>query len=900
MKKRLFLIDASGYIFRAYYAIRPLSNSKGLPTNALYGFTTMLLKLLEDQKPDLVGVVFDVARKTFRNDLYPAYKANRSEPPADLVPQFPYFRKIVKALSLPVLELANYEADDVIGTIACQMEKKEIETIVVSGDKDLMQLVDDSIYIYDPMKDKWIREPEVVERFGVPPNQVIDILGLAGDTSDNIPGVPGVGEKTAMKLVQEYGPIESIIENAAKIPGKLGEKIREHAAQAILCKKLATVMKEVPITYDLETFHRNKPHADELKTLFEELEFKKLLVDLTEPSSSTSTPASPAPKLSANEYCLVQTEEKLDFVVSRLSTLQKFSFDTETTSIDALQAKLVGISLGLGNGESYYLPIGHTASLFSNHEPQLSLAMVREKLKPVFENKNIAKVAQNAKYDLHVLNHHGIQVYGVSEDTLIASYLIDPDSRHNLDILAQHYLNHQTIKYEDVTGTGKKQISFAEVALDKARDYSCEDADVTLRLHDILSPLLAAHDLEKVYRNIEIPLIEVLQKMEGHGVLLDVAFLKRTSDDYGVRLQQVEEEVYEKAGKRFNLGSPKQLAQILFEDLKLPVVRKTKTGYSTDVDVLTELAKVHEVPRLLMTHRSLSKLKSTYLDALISLVHPETGRVHTTFNQTIAASGRLSSSDPNLQNIPIRSEEGKKIREAFIAAEGCVLMSADYSQIELRLLAHFSKDPVLVKAFEDDLDIHRATASRIFNVPESDVTSNMRSVGKTVNFAVLYGQGAYSLSQQLEVSVSEAEKYIRNYFEEYASVSQLKETILAEAVQKKETRTLFGRLRKCPEINSSNKNVRAMTERTAFNTVFQGSAADLIKKAMIDIHHEISEKFPSAKMLLQVHDELVFEVEDKDVVPFKSCIKALMENVEKLAVPLRVDVGVGKNWAEAH
>lgn len=885
-KKKLYLIDASGYIFRAYYAIRPLSNSKGLPTNALFGFTAMLLKLLRDEKPDLVGVVFDVARKTFRNEKFAAYKANRAEPPPDLVPQFPYFRKIVKALNLPVLELPNYEADDVIGTIAKKMEAKKISTVIVTGDKDLMQLVDDGICIYDSMKDKWIRTEEVKERFGVEPALVTDVLGLSGDTSDNIPGIPGVGEKTAIKLIQEYGSLEGALASAKSIKGKFGEKLQEFADQARLCKELATIETEVPIPYDLKDFQLGDPNHQVIKTLFEELEFRKFLSELA-----------PQKTLSSKDYHLVLSEEELKKTAARLETCKGFAFDTETTSLDTMKANLVGLSLSCQTGEAYYIPVGH---LYLGAPAQLSWELIGRYLKPVLENPKIPKYAQNAKYDYEILKRHGITVAGLAVDTLIAAYLLNPETVHNLDQLAHTYLEHKTTTYEEVTGTGKKQINFSEVAVETARDYSGEDADVTFRLTEILVPQLQEQDLMPLFHEIEMPLVEVLAKMEVTGVKVDTGQLKKTSAEYAILLKEIEQKAYEVAGCQFNLSSPKQLADVLFGKMKLPPVRKTKTGYSTDVEVLTELAKIHEVPKILLQHRSLSKLKSTYLDALVGLVNAETGRIHTSFNQTIAATGRLSSSDPNLQNIPIRSEEGRRIREAFIAERGNILLSADYSQIELRILAHLSRDKTLLEAFAADKDIHRATAAKIFDVAESQVTGAMRSAGKTVNFAVLYGQGAFSLSQQLEVDIQEAEKYIQNYFAQHAGVKALKDKILEQAKHKKQVRTLFGRLRHFPDIESSNKNVRSMAERVAFNTVFQGTAADLIKKAMIHIHQKIEERFPEARMIIQVHDELVFEVPEKTIRPFSSLVKEEMEGVANLAVPLKVDVGVGKNWAEAH
>lgn len=884
--RRLYLIDASGYIFRAYYAIRPLATSGGLPTNALFGFTSMLLKLLREEKPDLVGVVFDVARKTFRNEKYAAYKANRIEPPADLVPQFPYFRKIVKALNLPVLEVPNYEADDVIGTIAKKMEAKEISTVIVTGDKDLMQLVDDGICIYDSMKDKWVRAEEVKERFGVAPGFVADVLGLSGDSSDNIPGVPGIGEKTAIKLLQEYGSLDVVLASASSIKGKLGEKLTQFADQARLSRELATIETHVPIEYDLNDFHLSTPDYEALKTLFEELEFRKFLSD-----------AAPQKALSSSGYQLVLEEKDLEKLAAELRSSKGFAFDTETTGLDVMTAALVGLSLSCRVGESCYIPVGH---YYLGVPSQPSWEMVKKYLKPVMEDPLIPKYAQNAKYDYEILKRHGVEVEGIEVDTLIASYLLNPDAAHNLDQLAQTYLQHKTTTYKEVTGTGKKQINFSEVAVEVARDYSCEDADVTYRLVDILMAELKAEALLPVFHEIEMPLIKVLATMEMNGVKVDRQQLQGASREYEKILKSLEQEVHGLAGTEFNLSSPKQLAEILFEKLKLSPVRKTKTGFSTDVDVLTELAKVHDLPKLILRHRSLSKLKSTYLDALVSMINRETGRVHTSFNQTIAATGRLSSSEPNLQNIPIRSEEGKKIREAFIAEEGCVLLSADYSQIELRILAHLSQDKILIQAFAEDRDIHRATAARIFGVSETEVTGSMRSVAKTVNFAVLYGQGAFSLSQQLNIEPGEAERYIRNYFAEHEGVRELREKILAQVRKEKIVKTLFGRLRRFPDIDNPKGNIRAMVERTAFNTVFQGTAADLIKKAMIRIHDRIQREFPEARMILQVHDELVFEVPEKILKPFQQMVKEEMEGAAKLAVPLKVDMGAGKNWAKAH
>ncbi|MBI4374147.1 MAG: DNA polymerase I [Deltaproteobacteria bacterium] len=881
---RLYLIDASGYIFRAYYAIRPLSTSKGLPTNALYGFTSMLLKLIREEKPDHIACVFDVARKTWRNDKFPDYKANRAEAPADLIPQFPYFRKIARALNLPVLELENYEADDVIGTIAKKMKDRSLETVIVTSDKDMMQLVNEKVSILDGMKGRRIGAPEVLERFGVDSERVPDVLALAGDSSDNIPGVPGVGEKTAIKLLREYGTLENLLKQSGKIPGKLGEKLRQSEKEAILFKELATIVTDAPIHFDFRNFELKEPDAPALKGLFTELEFHKFLSELA-----------PEKTLSTKSYHLVIVESEIEKLARALKNSGGFALDTETSELDPMKASLVGLSFSHKRGEAYYIPVGHTQATH-----QLEWERVKRILKPILEDPRIPKYAQNAKYDYEILRQHGVLLQGLKIDTMLAAYLLTPDGNHNLELLSQTYLGHKITTFKEVVGTGKKQKSFAETDLSTACEYSCEDSDVCFRLVEILLPKLKEEKLEAIFYGIEMPLLEVIAGMEMHGVRVDVDFLKKISKDYEKRMKGLEEEIRKKAGTNFNLNSTKQLQEVLFQKLGLPVVRKTKTGYSTDVDVLEELARHHEVPRLLLAYRGMSKLKSTYLDALPELVNPETGRIHASFNQAVAATGRLSSSDPNLQNIPIRTEEGRRIREAFIAEKGSEILSADYSQIELRILAHLSGEPLLLKAFKQDEDVHRKTAAEIFGVSEKEVTDGMRNVGKTVNFAVLYGQGAYGLSQQLGIELAAAHNYIDNYFTRYQAVAVFKEKALAEARQERQVRTLFGRLRHCPEIDSPNQNTRGMAERTAFNTIFQGTAADIIKKAMIGVQRVIEREFPRVKMILQVHDELVFEVPKGETGEFSKRVRREMEHAADLSVPLRVDVGVGPNWAEAH
>lgn len=892
MTETLYLVDASGYIFRAYYAIRPLTNSKGLPTNALYGFTSMLLKLIQEKKPDHIACVFDVARKTFRNEKYPAYKANRDETPEDLVPQFPYFRKIVQALNIPVLELPNYEADDVIGTVAKNMSRKKLKTVIVTGDKDLMQLVTDKVELFDSMKEKEIRAEQVLEKFGVKPEQVADVLGLAGDASDNIPGLPGIGEKTAIKLIQQFGSIENIYKKLGPGDGltdKLREKLKIHEKEAYLYRELATIVTDAPLEYDFKDFALGAPDPEKMKTLFEELEFKRFLLEMG------SSPTPPQKTLPKKDYHLILQRDDWEKLLGQLRDSGGFAIDLETTSVNPMEASIVGLSFSTKPGEGSYVPVGHTKASM-----QLLKEKVLDDLKPILLDPSIPKFGQNLKYDLTILRRYGMEVAGTLCDTMLASYLLKPEGQHNMQLLAQEYLGHQVTTYKDVVGTGQKEINFSEVDLSTACEYSCEDADVTYRLHQLLVPKLKQEGLDTLFLEMEMPLLKVLMTMEMNGVLIDPQALQAISKEYEGKMATLEERIHGLAGGPFNINSPKQLQAILFDKLQLSPLRKTKTGFSTDVDVLEKLAKKHELPLHLLQYRTLSKLKSTYIDALPALIDKKTGRIHTSFNQTIAATGRLTSTEPNLQNIPARTEEGRRIREAFIPAPGCQLLSADYSQIELRLLAHISEDQALIQAFHDDADIHSATAAMIFNVIPGLVTDDQRSIGKTVNFGVVYGQSAYSLSQQLGIPMGEAASYIDNYYKQYKGVALCKEKILAEARHSKRIKTLFGRIRNFPEIDSRNQNLRQYAERTAFNTVFQGTAADIIKRAMITIQDQLVKGNFKTKMILQVHDELVFEVPDSELDRLKEMVVKEMSGAAELKVPLKVDVGVGKNWAEAH
>jgi len=883
-KSPLYIIDGSSYIFRAYYAIRHLSNSKGIPTNATYGFTQMLLKLLKDEDPKYVVMVFDSKEPTFRKKEYPAYKANREAPPEDLVPQFDYIKQVVQALNISMLEAPGYEADDIIATIVRRLMPEDSTATIVTGDKDLMQLVDSKVQLLDTMKDKRTDIKGVQEKFGVTPEQVVDVLALAGDSSDNIPGVPGIGPKTASQLIQDYDSLEGVYQNLERTKGKKRENLEKFRDQAFLSKYLATLCDEVPLKQNFQDFERRSPKDEELRELFEKLEFNRLLENM----------GGGGEKLSKAAYQLIVSKADLDKFLKKISKTSLFAFDTETTSLNTLQAKLVGLSFALGVGEAYYLPIGHETG-----ENQLDTKEVLAKLKPLFEDSKIQKIAQNFKYDAGVLKNYQIEVKGLACDTMLASYLLDPSSSHKLDNLSLKFLGHKMISYSEVTQK-KSGGEFALVPLEKARDYSCEDSDVTYQIAQIFNQKLKDEKLDGLLVELEQPLSEVLLKMERWGVKIDVSFLKELQEDFGRRIQEKEKKIYELAGQEFNIQSPKQLSVILFEKLNLPVIKKIKTGYSTNVEVLTALSKSHALPQEILDFRSLAKLKSTYVDALLSICNPKTHRVHTSFNQTIAETGRLSSSNPNLQNIPIRSEDGAKIRKAFIAEEGYLLISADYSQIELRVLAHLSEDSVLIKAFKEGEDIHRLSAASIFQVSEDMVTPAMRSAGKTLNFAVIYGQTPFGLSNQLGVSQREAKNYIDHYFKKYQGVKKYRDKVLEKTRKEKMVRTLFGRRRFVPDINSKNMGSRNFAERIAFNTVIQGTAADLIKKAMVCLDRQLTKRKLVSRMLLQVHDELVLEVKVEEKTEVKGLVREAMEGVVDFKIPLRVEMGEGKNWGEAH
>jgi DNA polymerase I len=886
----IFLVDGSSYIYRAYHAIRGLSTSQGLPTNAIFGFTRMLIKLLEDRKPEYLIMLFDSKGPTFRHQIYEEYKAHRPSMPEELCIQIPYIKDITSGLNIPSLELEGYEADDLIGTLSVKAEKAGFSVVMVTGDKDFMQLVTKNIQIWDPMKDKTITIDTIRKSFDLEPEQIIDVMSLSGDVSDNVPGVPGIGPKTALSLIQFYGNLDRLYQNVDNITKKKQkENLIKFKDQAFLSRQLIKIDKHAPVEFIPESFRLGTADNAKLSKLFKMLEFRQLQQDYPVIAD-----------LGSKNYKCIQDLKSLKNLVTLLEKSDRFSIDTETTSQNPMKAGLVGLSFSVCPGEAFYIPCGHTGE---DASLQLKKELVLEQLRPVLENPEIKKIGQNIKYDCLVLNRNGIFIQGISFDTMVASYLINPSKRaHSLDQIALDFLDHKTISYEDVTGKGKNAISFDQVPLDKAFLYACEDADLTLMAADILKPRLEEIGVSELFEKVELPLVSVLMRMEKKGVFVDIPRLQELSKSFELQLQQLEQEIYSLAGEKFNVNSSQQLCQILFEKLNLPVQKKTKkrTGYSTDVNVLTLLSGIHELPAHILRHRTLTKLKTTYADSLIDLVHPETGRIHTSYNQTVTSTGRLSSSDPNLQNIPIRTEEGREIRSAFIPQEGSLLMAADYSQIELRILAHYSNDEILIDAFCKDEDIHARTASEIFNIFPEMMDSELRRQAKVINFGIIYGMGPFRLSNELGISQKMARTYINNYFCRYKGVKKFIDQTIENAGTTSRTSTLLGRIRLLPEINSPNKIIRQAAERTAINTPIQGTAADLIKMAMINVDKALREKNLCTSMLLTVHDELVFEVPHEEIHEATQIVRDSMENVWELKVPLKVNIQCGKNWAEAH
>jgi DNA polymerase-1 len=920
-RPRLYLIDGYALIYRAFFAMisRPLISSRGENTSAAWGVTKFLLKVIEQHEPDYLGMVFD-AGSSDRHVLYPEYKATREKMPTELEASIPRVRQIVEAFHVPVLELQGYEADDVIGTLARKAADEGLEAVIVSGDKDFYQLIGPHVCLLNPgrggpqaVEEEWVDTRNAHERLGVAPEHVVDYLGLIGDTSDNVPGVRGIGPKTAIQLIEKYGSIEEILAHAGDITAKRArEALETHRDEALLSKRLVTIRTDLDVALDREALRRTEPDRARLKELFIDLDFHSLVRDYAAPAAEEK----PAME---TRYQLVQSADGARALAERMKARGRFALDTETTSTDAVRADLIGISVALEPGEAYYLPFAHClpgaagqGDLLGEEadappspaEPPLCLPpLLSDEMAPLveaIESPGCEKVGQNLKYDLLVFRRAGVKLDGIGFDTMIASYLLDPGRReHGMDALALQFLDHRTITYEEVAGKGKAQIPFAEVPLERARDYAAEDADITLRLAELFGPELEKLHLDDLFRRIEMPLVEVLAEMEWNGIRVDETVFHDLHRRLLSQLETVRTQIHEEAGGEFNINSNPQLREILFDRLKLPVLKRTKTGPSTDVEVLQALAaQGHRLPELLMEYRQLDKLLSTYVDALPRMVNPETGRIHTSYNQTIAATGRLSSTDPNLQNIPIRTELGAEIRRGFIPAEGHVFFSADYSQIELRILAHYSEDPAFVEAFRSGEDIHRQTAALIFGVPREAVTREMRDRAKTVNFAVIYGIGAFSLANRLGISNAEGKQFIDAYFERFPGVRAYLDRQIELAREQGYVETLTGRRRYIPEITSRNFNVRAFGERAATNAPIQGSSADIIKIAMIDIHRELKGGRHRAKMLLQVHDELLFEVPHEELDDLREMVRTRMEGAADLKVPLLVETGVGQNWLE--
>jgi len=888
-RETIYLVDVSGYIFRAYHAVRHLTNSKGVPTNAVFGFTQMLLKLIKDYQPKYVGMVFDISRKSFRTELYPQYKAHRPPPPEDLVPQFALIRDVVRAFDTPVIELENYEADDLIGTLARRFEREGHDVRVITSDKDLMQIVSDRVRLIDTWKNRIIGISEVEERFGVGPERVVDVLGLAGDASDNVPGVPGIGEKTAIQLVREFGSIEGLLSRLDEVAGeKRRANLRDNAEQARLSRRLVTLDFDAPIDIRLEDIAWNGPKAELITPLFKELEFNRLLagVDLG---------YKVAPKLDRDSYTLVDSEEKFTALLERLSLIKSVTFDTETNTLNPLaESPLVGLAFSPQKGESYYVPVAHVGE----GVVQLDKAYVLERLKPLFADPQRTWIAQNAKFDMHVLESEGVVIGGRVDDTMLMHYLLYPGMRgHGLDSMAMDLLGHQMISYGEVTGGGK--IDFSKVDTKLACRYSAEDADATQRLFEVFSPDLDAKNLRDFYEKVERPLLPILVGMERNGVKVDRAVLEELTRLFDELIKQKEQEAFEIAGEEFNLASPRQLGVVLFEKMGLPKGRKTSQGYSTDSSVLEKLTPFSPLPEVVLDYRQAAKLKSTYTDALVKLIDPRSGRIHTSFNQTVTITGRLSSSEPNLQNIPIRSEAGRMIRRAFVPEDGNLFVGADYSQVELRILAHLSKDPILIDAFRRGEDIHARTAREVFGGLAA-ITPEMRQYAKTINFGIVYGQTAFGLAQQLNISQGEARRFIDNYFARYSQLKRYMDSEIENARDSRTVRTIFGRSIPLEGIDEGPQAQRRHQERVAVNAPIQGSSADITKLAMIAVDAEIKRSGSRAKMILQVHDELLFEVPAEEAEELRVMVKEKMENVAHLDVPLVVDAHVGANWDEAH
>ncbi|RNI32428.1 DNA polymerase I [Rufibacter immobilis] len=950
--KRLFLLDAMALIYRAHFAFskNPRINSKGMNTGAALGFTNTLVDLLNREKPTHIGVCYDAPSKTFRHDSFVEYKANRQAMPEDIAIAIPYVKKIVEAFGIPGMMLDGYEADDIIGTLSCKAEKAGYDVFMMTPDKDYYQLVTDHVFVYKPAflgnAIEVIDKPKVLERWEISNvKQVIDILGLQGDAVDNIPGIPGIGEKTAKTLIQRFGSVENLIANAHELKGKQKENVVNFAEQGLMSKELATIHLDVPIDFDEEGLRYDGPDTEKLAALFDELEFRQLAtrvlgtaspavpkpvshkptvgkgVKSNTPMGQTSLFDAPAeatapeageatetqtdefaPRIrktidtTLHEYHLLTTPEQRQQLLKYLKLQKEVSFDTETTSIDAITARLVGISFSYLPGEAYYIPV-------PPHDEEVALEIVQE-FKEVLESPSIVKIGQNIKYDLVVLQRYGIDVQGPLYDTMLAHYLLEPDMRHNMDLLAETYLNYTPISIETLLGKGKNQLTMDKLPALQIYEYACEDADITLQLKNYFDPLLEKQGLKRLFNDVENPLLAVLGHMERAGVSIDAEALAESSISLETSIKEIEQKIFEHAGMEFNIGSPKQLGEVLFDRMGLggSKIKKTKTGqYATGEEILSKLAFEHEIVQLILDHRQLTKLKSTYVDALPQLVCQEDNRLHTSYNQAVAATGRLSSTNPNLQNIPIRTEKGREIRKAFVPRdENHVLLSADYSQIELRIMAHFSNDATMKEAFQNGLDIHASTAAKVFRVPVEEVTSDMRRKAKTINFGIIYGISAFGLAERLAIPRREAAEIIEAYFLEFPAVKEYMDSAINQARDQEYVETLLGRRRYLRDINSRNQNIRGYAERNAINAPIQGTAADIIKIAMINIDQWLREQNLASRMILQVHDELVFDVLKEELPVVQPKIEELMKNAFPLSVPMEVGMGTGENWLQAH
>ncbi len=912
-----YLIDGSGYIFRAYYALPPLSRkSDGLPTGAVSGFCSMLFKLLEDarsdesiNRPTHFAVIFDSARKNFRNEIYSEYKANRSEAPDDLVPQFEYIRKSVKAFNLPSIELLNYEADDLIATYAKLITEAGANVTIISSDKDLMQLVSKKVRLFDPMKSKIIGEKEVIEKFGVKPTQVIDVQSLAGDSSDNIPGVPGIGIKTAAELINKYKDLETLLKKASEIKqNKRRETLIENKDKALLSKKLVTLKNDVPFKEDPNNFILKDIDAEKLFDFLREMEFNRLLSQAisfygndSKKIKSLKNSNDKSTKIDSKKYKSILSEKDLDSLISILNEKSVISIDTETSSLNPLEADLVGISICYTPNEAFYIPLAH------KNFKSLNKKLVLKKIQPILEDPSIKKIGQNIKYDFIVLKNNGIKINSI-EDTMLLSYTLDAgNNRHNMDILSEIHLNHKTLSYKEIVGTGKKQINFNEVGLEEATKYAAEDADVTLRLYNLLLERVRNEKLLKIYEVFEKPMIKLLSKLEINGIKVDNIYLKKLSKKFEEKIKLTEKEIYKISGKKFNIGSPKQLGEIIYNELKIAKLKKTKKGsLATNAKILEDLAQSgHKFPNLVLEWRQISKLKSTYTDALQDHINKETKRVHTSFLLAATNTGRLASSDPNLQNIPIKTSDGKEIRKAFIAEKDNILISADYNQIEMRILADMADVKELKKAFKNDLDIHALTASQVFNVKMNKVSEDLRRKAKAINFGIIYGITQYGLAKQIAVSNQEALDFINSYFKKFPEIKEYMSSTINTCRKKGYVTNIFGRRIHIRGINDKNFSVRSFQERAAINAPIQGSAADIIRLAMIKIDKLFENKKSNAKMLLQIHDELIFECLKKDEKQVKQIIQEAMVSVSSsehhmFSIPLEVSINSGNNWGEAH